>query len=122
MSKINRLASVAHKTVGHFKYNSLAMTALKERQQQRSIPQHRLIQDVSTRWNSTYFILERLHEQCWAIYAVLHDEQETQSQYKHLYLTEEQWKLIEQLVTVLKPLQVATTALCEAEIVSTGIS
>lgn len=118
VSQINRLASVARKTVGHFKHSSLAMTALKEKQQQLSIPQHHLIQDVATRWNSTYFMLERLHEQCWAIYAVLYDEQGTQSQYKHLYLKEEQWKLIEQLVTALKPLQVATTALCEAEIVS----
>ena len=50
-----------------------------------------------------------------AIYAVLHDEQGTQSQYKHLYLKEDHWKLLEQLVVVLKPLQVATTALCESD-------
>ena len=118
VSQINRLASVARKTVGHFQHSSLAMTALKEKQQQLSVPQHHLIQDVATRWNSTYFMLERLHEQHWAIYAVLYDEQGTQSQYEHLYLKEEQWKLIEQLVTALKPLQVVTTALCEAEIVS----
>ena len=89
VSQINRLASVARKTVGHFKHSSLARTALKEKQQQLSIPQHHLIQDVATRWNSTYFMLERLHEQRWAIYAVLYDEQGTQSQYTHLYLKEE---------------------------------
>ena len=97
------------------------MTALREKQKQLSVPQHHLIQDVATRWNSTYFMLERLHEQRWAIYAVLYDEQETQSQHKHLYLKEDQWKLIEQLCTALKPLQVATTALCEAEIVSIAL-
>ena len=118
VTQTNRLASVARKTVGHFKHSSLDMTALKEKQQQLSVPQHHLIQDVATRWNSTYFMLERLHKQRWAIYAVLYDEQGTLSQYKHLYLKEEQWKLIEQLVTALKPLQVATTALCEADIVS----
>ena len=117
VSQINKLASVARKIVAHFKHSSLAMTALREKQKQLSVPQHHLIQDVATRWNSTYFMLERLHEQRWAIYAVLYDEQGTQSQYKHLYLKEDQWKLIEQLVTALKPLQVATTALCEAEIV-----
>ena len=61
---------------------------------------------------------ERLLEQRWAIfYAVLHDEQGSQSQYKHLYLKEDQWKMLEQLVVVLKPLQVATTALCESDTV-----
>ena len=64
---------------------------------------------------------ERLLEQRWAIYAVLHDEQGTQSQYKHLYLKEDQWKLPEHLVVVLKPLQVATTALCESDIVSVSL-
>ena len=121
VSQINKLASVGRKIVGHFKHSSLAMTALREKQKQLSVPQHHLIQDVATRWNSTYFMLERLHEQRWAIYAVLYDEQGTQSQYKHLYLKEDQWKLIEQLCTALKPLQVATTALCEAEIVSIAL-
>ena len=118
---INRLSSVARKLVGHFKHSSLAMTALKDKQQHLNISQHHLVQDVVTRWNSTYFMYERLLEQRWAIYAVLHDERGSQSQYKHLYLKEDQWKLLEQLVAVLKPLQVATTALCESEIVSVSL-
>ena len=97
------------------------MTALKDKQQHLNISQHHLVQDVVTRWNSTYFMYERLLEQRWAIYAVLHDERGSQSQYKHLYLKEDQWKLLEQLVAVLKPLQVATTALCESEIVSVSL-
>ena len=121
ISPINKLSSVASKLVGHFKHISLAMTALKGKQQQLNISQHHLLQDVVTRWNSTYYMYERLLEQCWAIYAVLHDEQGSQSQYKHLYLKEDQWKLLEQLVILLKPLQVATTALCESDIVSVSL-
>lgn len=120
-SVMSRLASIARKLVGHFKHSPLAMTALKEKQKHLSVPEHHLIQDVATRWNSTYFMYERLLEQRWAIYAVLHDDQGTQGQYKHLYLKEDQWKLLEQLVVVLKALQVATTALCEAEIVSVSL-
>ena len=36
-------------------------------------------------------------------------------------LKEEQWKLIEQLVIVLKALQIATSALCEAEFASVSL-
>ena len=52
------------------------------------------------------------------VYAVLHDEQGSQSQYKHLRLKEEQWNLMDQMVTVLEPLQIATIALCETKTVS----
>ena len=86
-----------------------------------NLPNHRLIQDVVTRWNSTFLMYQRLIEQRWAIYAVFYDENGTQSQYKHLHLKEEQWSLMEQIVKVLEPLQIATTALCETEIVSCSL-
>ena len=38
-----------------------------------------------------------------------------------IYLNEGQWSLLEQMVKVLKPLQVATTALCESQIVSVSL-
>ena len=50
-----------------------------------------------------------------------YDEHGTQRQYKHLHLKEEQWNLMEQIVKVLEPLQIATTALCETEIVSCSL-
>jgi len=80
---INRLASIARKLVSHFKHSPLAMIALKEKQKQLSVPEHHLIQDVAIRWN---FMFEKLLEQRWVIYAVLHDDQWTQGQCKHLYL------------------------------------
>ena len=46
---INKLLSVACKLVGHLKHSSLAMTALKGKQQQLNISQHHLLQDVVTR-------------------------------------------------------------------------
>ena len=67
-------------------------------------------------------MFQRLLEQRWVIYAVLHDERGSQNQYKHLHLKEEQWNLkMEEIVTVLEPLQIATTALCEAETVSCSL-
>ena len=83
-----------------------------------NIPQHPLIQDVFTRWNCAFFMFQRLMEQRWAIFTVLANEQSSQYQYKHLYPKDNEWQLMGQMVTALEPLQVATTALCDSEIVS----
>ena len=107
---ISRLMSASRKLVGHFKHSVVAMTALREKQIQLGIKQHNLFQDVVTRWNSTYFMLKQtLCEQRVTVYAVLHDATVTKDDHKHLDLKEEQWELLSQMVTVLKPLQVATT-------------
>ena len=103
---ISRVSAVARKLVGHFKHSAAAMTELKQKQQQLSVPQHHFLQDVSTRWNSTLFMFQRLVEQRWAIFAVLANEQSSQYQYKHLNPKDEQWQLMSQMVTVLEPLQV----------------
>ena len=66
-------------------------------------------------------MFQRLVEQRWAIFAVLANEQSSQYQYKHLNPKDKQWQLMSQMVTVLEPLQVATTALCESEIVSCSL-
>ena len=66
-------------------------------------------------------MFQQLLEQRRVIYAVLLDECGSQSQYKHLHLKEEQWNLMEQMVTVLEPLQIAPTALCKTKIVSCSL-
>ena len=84
-----------------------------------NISQHSLLQEASTRWNSTYLMYEQLAEQWWAIYAVIHNIRVTPSDKRYLYLTADQWDLLLQLLVVLKPLQVATTALsCEQNVSS----
>ena len=40
---------------GHFHHSSTAVAKLQEIQKQLNLPQHTIIQDVSTRWNSTYY-------------------------------------------------------------------
>ena len=79
------------------------------------------MQDVITRWNSTYFMIERLLEQRWAIYAVIHDDKFTKPNDRYLDLKTHQWEILQQMVAVLKPLQVATTALCEEQNISVSL-
>nr|XP_055051178.1 uncharacterized protein LOC129436907 [Misgurnus anguillicaudatus] len=51
------------------KRSSMAKTVLREKQQILNLPEHSLILDVKTRWNSLYLMLERFLEQYPAIQA-----------------------------------------------------
>eukprot|EP00063_Salmo_salar_P035017 XP_014009852.1 PREDICTED: zinc finger BED domain-containing protein 4-like [Salmo salar] len=51
----------------------MSKTVLKEKQQLLGIPQHSLILDVKTRWNSLYLMIERFMEQYPAIQAAALD-------------------------------------------------
>ncbi|KAK7944994.1 hypothetical protein WMY93_000722 [Mugilogobius chulae] len=67
---VARTVGAARRLVAHFKKGHKAKTGLKEKQEQQRVPQHELIQDVATRWNSTCYMLERLLEQRWPITAL----------------------------------------------------
>ena len=55
---LNQLSSLARKLVGHFKHSALATAALRQKQEQMNVPKHHLIQDVVTRWNSTFLMFQ----------------------------------------------------------------
>lgn len=57
------------KIVGHFSHSSLAYSKLSSIQENLKLPVHKLIQDVTTRWNSTFHMLSRLYEQRQAVTA-----------------------------------------------------
>jgi hypothetical protein len=91
---------------GHFHHSSSAVARLKEIQIQLNLPEHKLIQDVSTRWNSTYYMLERFCEQKKAI--ALYCITRTQATTSTRNPTENQWQLAEMLVCILKHFETAT--------------
>ena len=112
VDSLNQLSSLVRKLVSHFKHSALATVALRKKQEQMNVPTHHLLQDAVTCWNSTFIMFQQLLEQMWVIYADFYDEHASQSQHKHLYLKEEQWKLMVQKI------KIVTTAICEKEIVS----
>uniref|UniRef100_A0A183C186 Dimer_Tnp_hAT domain-containing protein n=1 Tax=Globodera pallida TaxID=36090 RepID=A0A183C186_GLOPA len=64
--KLPRMKSILEKcrrTISHFNHSNLAKERLEDAQTQEDIPKHALIQDVPTRWNSSYLMGERLTEQ-----------------------------------------------------------
>ena len=58
------------------------------------VDSHNFIQDISTQWNSTYYMIERLIEQRWPITAVLSDHTVTKASDRYLDLKSEQWELL----------------------------
>ncbi|XP_011408502.2 PREDICTED: zinc finger BED domain-containing protein 1-like [Amphimedon queenslandica] len=76
---------------------------LKEVQKQLNVSDHKLVQEVSTRWNSTYLMFTRIHEQFEAITTAL-----CLLGQNHLCLKNEDKELISNCLIVLKPFLEAT--------------
>ena len=62
--------------MGHFNHSVVATQALLKNQPDGN-KALKLIQDVATRWNSSYLMINRLLQLRVPVYAVLHDESVT---------------------------------------------
>ena len=56
------LTAKAFKLVGHYKHSNIALQSLLSIQEQLGLSLKRLIQDETTRWNTTFYMLESLIE------------------------------------------------------------
>lgn len=110
-TQISNALGAARALVEHFKKSELASSKLKLKQKQMGTPDHRLIQDVSTRWNSTYYMITRLLEQRWPVTATLSDPTATPQGKRYLDLKPDQWILLENLAKALDPFECATVFL-----------
>lgn len=95
------------KIVGHFSHSSLACSKLSTLQKQHELPEHKLVQDVSTRWNSTYFMLDRLCEQKKAVASYCVDTANMP------VLDANKWNLIAKLTRLLKVFHNTTVRLSD---------
>ncbi|KAK0405234.1 hypothetical protein QR680_017870 [Steinernema hermaphroditum] len=78
---------------------------LRDLQKELDLPDHCLIQHIETRWNSAFYLLERLVEQREAI-TILSAEHANLSSFTKL-----EWSLAESLLSILKPFEDATKEL-----------
>lgn len=108
--QISKALGASRSLVEHFKRSELAASDLKLKQKQMGTPEHKLVQDVSTRWNSTYHMISRLLEQRWPVTAALSDPA-TQRGKQYLDLKSDQWTLLEELAQALQAFECATVYL-----------
>ncbi|KAI7795648.1 putative zinc finger BED domain-containing protein 4-like [Triplophysa rosa] len=59
-SDLDDIRTRARRIVAHFKSSTTAKEKLSEIQRQMGRPEHKLLQEVETRWNSTFTMLQRL--------------------------------------------------------------
>lgn len=93
----------------HFSHSVLAKQRLRAIQKDLGLPQHSIIQDVPTRWNSTLHMLQRMLEQKRALnlYAGEHGKIAT--------LAAEQWDIVSNLIDTLGPIEEVTFEMSKAE-------
>lgn len=124
---VTRTLARSRKLVGHFHHSALATEALFKSQVTLSTASGKpkqpvkVIQDVSTRWNSSFYMLRRLLQLKLPIMAVLEDANVTKPEHRLLMLKDKDWGLAQALVDVLSPLEKATTVLGGESYVTTSI-
>jgi len=109
-ANVDEVVPACNKLVAHFHHSTVSTKALEEKQRLMTVPKHRLIQSCRTRWNSICAMFERLYEQRSAIVAMLSDRSVTKLAIdRKLSLPDSHWRLIEDILPVLKALKCAPT-------------
>ncbi|KAG0444628.1 hypothetical protein HPB47_013578 [Ixodes persulcatus] len=105
VASFSHLCAKARSIVGRYKRSARARARLMDIQKDMHMAQHEVIQDVPTRWNSEYAMMERLVELRAPISLELCESDVDN-------LSSREWKLMAAAVKVLQPLDQATTELC----------
>ncbi|XP_072949711.1 zinc finger BED domain-containing protein 4-like [Epargyreus clarus] len=98
-AEVTAMIATGKRLVAHFNHSGIAQENLLMIQQKINLPEHQLVQDISTRWISTFYMIERLIEQKQAISLCVADHDTL------INLTTQQWSLMEQCVNLLKPFE-----------------
>lgn len=106
MEVVKPLLSKCKAIVGHFKHSVTACEKLKTMQQQMKLPELKVIQDVSTRWNSTLHMIERLLLIREPLSAVVSSLPKGPT-----FLSATEWEILGDWVPILKPIEKMTIEL-----------
>lgn len=115
VDRASRLLGKVRKIVGYFHRSPIACHVLQEKQNLMDLPKHKLIQDIITRWNSSFEMLERFLEQHPAIMATLMSKDLRKGVTDVGTLSESDIANMEDIVQLMGPVKMATTVMCEED-------
>ncbi|XP_053180810.1 E3 SUMO-protein ligase ZBED1-like [Scomber japonicus] len=109
LNAVSRLLGKVRKIVTFFHKSTTAAQVLTNKQHMLNIPEHKLIHDVGTRWNTAHDMLEHYVEQQPAIFSAMVDKAVKNRGKDMAMLTDSELKLAEDLIQLLNPLKKMTT-------------
>lgn len=115
VSNASRLLGRVRRIVSFFHRSPTACNVLRDKQKLLDLPQHKLTQDVLTRWNSSYEMLDRFLEQQAAIMATLMSKDLRKGATDVNTLSESDITNVEDIVKLMGPVKIATTVMCEED-------
>ncbi|KAM6896461.1 zinc finger BED domain-containing protein 4 [Lycodopsis pacificus] len=98
---VQNLLSIARKICERVHRSAKAKEKLAELQRTHQLPENQLIQDVPSKWRTSFFMLERLVEQKKAI-----DEMSIECNFREM-ISCDQWEVMLSVCNALKPFEVA---------------
>ncbi|XP_074786812.1 E3 SUMO-protein ligase ZBED1-like isoform X2 [Athene noctua] len=110
---VREALSTARGIVRYFQQDAKAARSLHSKLEAINKTKLKLVMDVSTRWLSTIEMCESLLELKWALMAVL--EEHPKGATGAPALADHQWKLLQDLVAVLRTIKIATAFLREEQ-------
>lgn len=121
VNPISRLLAKIRKVVSFFHKSTTAAHVFKTKQEMLDLPNHKLIEDVPTRWNSSHDMVERYLEQKVAVYSTLTDQAVRKNVKDIVTLSENDIRLAEEVIKVCKPLKTVTALICTESIPSVSM-
>ena len=102
---VKDIIAICKSIVGHFHRSSVASHNLKRIQESLNIPQHKLKQNVQTRWNSTFYMLTSVQEQKMALAAYAAENSGVQQ------LSSHQLDVMKRVIEILSPVEEITRSI-----------
>ncbi|XP_053909773.1 E3 SUMO-protein ligase ZBED1-like [Cuculus canorus] len=116
VEQIQEALSIARGIVQYFQQDSKASGSLKSKLEAINKSKMRLVMDTASRWISTMEMCESLLDLKWAILSILEEHPKGAAGIQNL--ADHQWKLLQDLIPVLRTIRIATSFLREGQNIS----
>ena len=110
LASVSEVVKHCRRVVFHFHHSCIAQNELELKQESLGDPKRKLVQDVVTRWNSTFEMIESLLSMERSVAAVLLESKRAVD--RDLILQSDELAKLRCIAEVLKPLVIATEMLC----------